>query len=182
MSKPVKNLIVESYRKRFDGLSGAVLIDIRGIESNANNELRGGLAQKQIKVTVVKKSLATKAFEGTDLTQLSELFDGPIALAYTTSEETSVVSIARELVEAAKTVNFAFKGALMDGLVFAPDQVKALSKYPTREEAQAKVVQIFLSPAQNLVGSILGPGRKIASLVKAVEEKLESGEEIKKAG
>ena len=71
----------------------------------------------------------------------------------------------------------------MDGVVFGPDQVKALSQYPTRSEAQAQALQLLLSPAQNLVGSVLGPGRKVASLLKAIEEKLEKGEPIaRKAG
>ena len=67
MSKPVKNLIVDSYKKRFEGLTGGVLIDVRGIKSNETNELRAGLAKKQIKVTIVKNSLAKKAFEGGEL-------------------------------------------------------------------------------------------------------------------
>ncbi len=183
MSKPVKNLIVDSYKKRFEGLTGAVLIDIRGIKSNDNNTLRHGLAQKQIRVTVVKNSLARRSFEGTELTPLDDLIDGSVALAYPVSDDVSVVSVARELVDVAKTINFEFRGALMDGIVFGPDQIKELSQYPTKEEAQAQVVQLLLSPAQKLVGSVLGPGRKVASLVKAIEEKLEKGETIaRKAG
>jgi len=183
MSKPVKNLIVDAYKQRFEGVTGAVLIDIRGIKSNQNNELRNGLAKKQIKVTVVKNTLAKRAFDGTDLLPLGDLFDGATALAYPADEETSIVSIARELIEVARTINFEFRGALMEGIVFGPDQIKELSKYPTREEAQAQALQIILSPGQNLVGAILGPGRKVASLVKAIEEKLEKGETItKKAG
>lgn len=182
MSKPVKNLIVDSYKQRFDGLTGAVLIDIRGIESNANNTMRHDLAQKQIRVTVIKNSLARRAFEGTDLTPLNDLIDGSVALAYPTDEDTSVVTIARELIAAAKTLNFEFRGALMEGITFGPDEVKKLSEYPTREEAHAQAIQLLLSPGQNLVGAILGPGRKVAALVKAIEEKLEKGEQIKKAG
>ena len=34
MSKPVKNLTTNEYKKRFGDLEGAVLIDIRGISSN----------------------------------------------------------------------------------------------------------------------------------------------------
>lgn len=183
MSKPVKNLITDSYRQRFEGVTGAVLIDIRGIASNDNNRLRAGLADKQIKITVVKNSLAQRAFTDTAMASVHELLDGPSAMVYPVGEDVSVVSVARELIAVAKTVpNLTFKGALMEGIVFGPDQIEELSKYPTREEAQAQVVQIFLSPGQNLVASILGPGRKIASIIKTVQERLEKGEEIKKAG
>ncbi|GAB4108474.1 MAG: 50S ribosomal protein L10 [Phycisphaeraceae bacterium] len=182
MSKPVKNLIVESYKKRFEGLNGGVVVDIRGINSNQTNSLRADLAKKHIKITVVKNSLARKAFEAGELAPLNDLLDGPSAMVYPVSEDASVVSVARELIEAAKTLkSMQFRGALMEGIVFGPNQIEALSKYPTKEEAQAQVVQILLTPAQNLVGAITGPGKKVASIIKAIQEKLEKGEEIKKA-
>jgi len=182
MSKPVKNLIVDSYKKRFEGLAGGVLIDVRGIKSNDTNSLRSNLAGKDIKVTIVKNSLAKKAFEDGELAPLNDLLDGPSAVAYPVSEDASVVTVARELIEAAKTLkDLEFRGALMEGIVFGPNEVEALSKYPTKDEAQAQVVQIFLSPAQTLVGAVTSPGKKIASILKTVQEKLESGEEIKKA-
>ena len=183
MSKPVKNLITESYKNRFEGVAGAVLIDIRGVESEDNNRMRTELAQKHIKVTVVKNSLARRAFEGGQLASLGDMLNGPSAMVYPVSDETSVVSVARELLTWAKQIEkLELKGALMEGIKFGPDEIEALSKYPTREEAQSQVVQLLLSPAQNLVGQIVGPGRKVASLVEAIREKLEGGEEIKKAG
>ncbi len=182
MSKPVKNLIVDSYKKRFEGLSGGVLVDVRGISSNATNELRAGLVKKHIKITIVKNSLAKKAFEGGELQPLGDLLDGPSAMVYPISEDASVVSVARELIDAAKKLKaLEFRGALMEGIVFGPNEIEALSKYPTKEEAQAKVVQILLSPAKNLAGAITSPAKNIASILKTIEEKLEKGEEIKKA-
>ncbi len=182
MSKPIKNLIVESYKNRFEGVTGGVLIDVRGIKSNDTNTLRSDLAKKQIKITIVKNSLVKKAFDGGDLASLNDMIEGPSAVVYPVSEEASVVTVARELVEAAKKIKeLEFRGALLEGVVFGPKEIEALSKYPTKDEAQAQVVQILLSPAQNLIGAATGPGKKIASIIKTVQEKLEKGEEIKKA-
>ena len=180
MSKPIKNLITNAYKDKFRDLDGAVLIDIRGVASNDNNELRTKLAEKAIRVSVVKNSLAKVAFTGTAIEGINDLLDGPNAVVYGGN---SVVEVARELIEAVKKIeNVDFKGAIMEGQVFGPDQVEQLSKYPTREEALSQAVQLILSPAQNLASAVLGPGRNIASLVKAIEEKLEEGTEIKKAG
>ncbi len=176
MSKPVKNLITAHYKKIFAEVDGAVLIDIRGIKSNETNKLRTGLSKHGIKVTVVKNSLARRAFDGTKMSGISPLLQGPSAMVFGGD---SVVSVARELIAQVKEIpTIAFKGALMDGSLFQADQIEALSKYPTRQEAQAKVVQLLLSPAKSLTASILGPGRKIASLVKAIQTKLEKGEPI----
>jgi len=182
MSKPVKNLITKSYQNRFVGVTGAVLVDIRGIEANDNNALRQGLAAKQIKISVVKNSLARKAFEGTDLEGISEMITGPSAMVYPVSEETSAVSVARELVDWAKKLeHLEFRGAILDGIQFGPDQIETLSKYPTKDEAQAKVVTMLLSPGRNLVGAVTAPAGNIAGILKTIQEKLEAGETIAKA-
>jgi large subunit ribosomal protein L10 len=180
MSKPVKNLIAKAYEERFGELTEAVVIDIRGVKSNDNNALRGGLAQKNIKVTVVKNSLAKQVFDGTAMQNLTKILDGPCALAYGAG---SAVEVARALIERVKDIqNLQFKGAIMDGQVFGPDQIEALSKYPTRDEAVAQVVQVILGPASQIAGCLVAAGGQIASILKTIEEKLEKGEEIKKAG
>jgi len=181
MSKPVKNLIAAAYKDKFQDVNGAVVIDIRGIESNDTNAMRADLAKKSVKITVVKNSLAKGVFKGGELEPLSDYLEGPSVMVYPTSEDASVVGVARELMDWAKKFeNLQFKGAVMDGITFGPDEIKKLSEYPTKEEAQAKIVQIVLTPGQKLAGSILGPGRNVASLVKAIQEKLENGEDITK--
>jgi len=179
MSKPVKNLITEEYKRRFEGLSGAVLVDVRGMQSNDNNNFRNGLAKKQIKITVVKNSQAQRAFEGTDLEGLSDLVEGPSALVYPVDSDASVVSVARELLDWAKKLDkLQFRGAILDGIKFGPTEIEALSKYPTKEEAQAKVVTLLLSPARNLVGAVKSPANNLAGILKTIQEKLEKGEAI----
>ena len=179
MSKPVKKLITDVYRQRFGDVNEAMLINITGINANDNNDLRNGLAAKQIQITVVKNSLMRTAMEGSALTPMIDLIDGPTAVV--TGGE-SVVHVARDLVEwARKLGNLELTGAIMDGTVFGPDQITQLSQYPTREEAQANALTLILSPARNLVGAIKSPGSKLASIVKAIQEKLEDGEEIKPA-
>ncbi len=179
MSKPVKELIMKTYKDRFGDLDGAVLIDVTGVDALDTIAMRHGLNEKDIRVTVIKNTLAGKTFEGTALAGLESLLSGPNAMVYGGD---SVVTVAREIIDFVKTIEaLEVKGAIMDGQIYEAGEVVALSKYPTREEAQAQAVQIILSPAQNLVGAIVGPGRKIASLVKAIEEKLEAGETISKA-
>ena len=179
MSKPVKEMITAEYQRRFADVTGALVIDIRGIAANENNALRLGLAEKAIKVTVVKNTLAAKAFAGTSLEALGPALTGPSAIAYGSD---SVVEVARELVAWARKIDdLELKGAALDGDYFdGDDGVKQLSKYPTREEAQAKVVQLVLTPAGNLVSGATGPGSNLLGIVKEIEERLEKGETIAK--
>ena len=174
MSRPVKNLIVDSYRRRFDGHTGAVLVDLRGVGANANNAMRADLASKGIRVTVVKNRLARVALSGTPLEPATRLLEGACAFVY--GGETAV-EVARELRKYEKEIpNLEFKGAVLEGELFGPDEIEALSNYPTRDEAIANLAGLIQSPGRNLAGQITGPGSRVASLVEAIKDKKESGD------
>jgi len=169
MSKPVKSLIIESYRRRFAEVEGAVLVSIRGLESGSNTKLRADLNGKNMQMAVVKNSLAKQAFNGTPMEMIGQLLDGPCAMVFGGE---SVVNVARVLIDAVKTQpEVEFRGALMEGILFGPNEIEALSKYPTRDEAIANTITLVLSPARNLAGAIASPGAKLAGIIKAIEEK-----------
>lgn len=181
MSKPIKELIIEDYRKRFNDLDGALILDIRGMTANDNNDLRLDLQKKKIRVTVIKNTLAKKAIAGTSLENLGAGLEGPSARAYGAE---SVVDVARELVDWAKKLKqLTLKGAVLDGTYYPGEKgVKQLSSFPTREEAQATIVQLVLSPGGGVVGAATAPGANIMGIVKEIQERLEKGQAIAKVG
>ena len=179
MSKSIKDLIVTEYRRRFEDISDALLIDIRGIEANTNNELRIDLLQKDIHITVLKNSLAKTALAETNLDLLNPTIDGPSALVFGGD---SVVDVARNLVDWAKKVKqLELKAAILDGELFeGADGVKRLSDFPTKEEAQATVIQLVLSPAGNVLRAATSPASNLLGIIKEIETRLEEGNTIEK--
>lgn len=179
MSKAIKNLMIRDYKDRFQGVNDAVVVSIRGLPAIETNRIRVGLAKKNIKVTVVRNNLARHAIQGTGLKALEDQLTGPSALAYGAE---SVVDVARELIDFAKKIEkLELRAAVLDGVVFEGKKgVEQLSKFPTRKEALSQTVTLVLSPARKLVGQVKGPGGKVLSLVKSVQEKLEKGETISK--
>lgn len=180
MSKAVKNLMIRDYKAKLEGVNDALVLSIRGVNAKDNNKLRMGLAKKQIKVTVVRNSLAGHAFKGTGLAGLDPILKGPSALAY----GASVVDVAREVMEwAGKVANLELKGAVLDGTLYTGKKgVEQLSKFPTRGEALSQTVTLILSPARKIMGQVKGPGGKVMAIVKTVQDKLEKGEAIAKVG
>lgn len=179
MSKPVKEMMIRDYMERMGDTEDALVIGLRGISSNDTNAIRGGLAKKEIRVTIMRNNLFGKAFGETSLAPLSDVMSGASALAYGAE---SVVEVAREIVGLLKEFpDIELKGAVLDGMLFEGDAgVKELSKFPTRDEAIAQAVTLVLSPARNLVGAVKGPGSGLAGILKSIEEKLEKGEAIAK--
>jgi large subunit ribosomal protein L10 len=182
VSKPIKDMMVREYKSRLEGASDAMLISIRGVKAIPTTKLRKDLAAKKIRVTVVRNSLARRAFAGTALEPLSKLLTGPSAVAYGGS---SVVEVAREIVNAVKTMpELELKGAVLDGQLFEGKKgVEELSRFPTKEEAIAQAVTLIVAPAKKLLAAIKGPGTQVVGILKSIEERLEKGEAItKKAG
>ncbi len=177
MSKPIKDMIIAEYRKRFGTISGGIVVEIRGLEATANNKLRTTFRNKGVRVTVLKNSLARKAFEGGPLEPLGKALAGSSALIY---GDATVVDIAREVVKAAGGIKeLALKAAVLDGEYFeGAEGVNRLSQFPTKDEAIAKVVSIVLAPAGKVVAAAKSPGSKILGIVKEIQERLEKGEAI----
>lgn len=179
MSKTLKAMLSRDYQSRLTGTSEAMVISIRGMKGRDSTKFRNGLAKSKIKVTVVRNSLAKRTFAGTALEPLLAVLEGPSALAY---GDLSVVEAARQIVKMLPEFpGIELKGALLDGTLFKGDAgVKELSKFPTRPEAIAGAVTLIVSPGRNLAGQILGPGRTVGGLIKAIEQKLEKNESITK--
>lgn len=181
MSKAVKDMLVRDYAQRLEGFEDAVVICVRGISGIDTNKIRVGLAKKDIHVTVVRNTLVKNVLKGTGLEPLSQILTGPSAIAYGAE---SVVHVAREIVSLLSDFpGIELKGAVLDGMLFEGDAgFKELSKYPTRDEAIADNIALILGPGRKLMGQVKGPGSALSGLIKAIADKLESGEEIKKVG
>ncbi|MEZ6235122.1 MAG: 50S ribosomal protein L10 [Phycisphaerales bacterium] len=181
MSKQVKEIILRDYQSRIGDNKDAVLVSLSGIDAISTHQIRMNLAKKDMRVTIVRNSLFKKMVDGTDMAALGPVLTGPSALVYGGN---SVVEIAREIVDSLKDFpKIELKGAVLDGQLFkGEDGVKALSKFPTREEALGQTVALILGPAKKLVAQIKGPGSGVAGIIKTIETKLEKGEAIAKVG
>jgi len=110
MSYYVKILIQSEYERKFSGVSDFIVIETKGITGNDNNQMRGRLLEKGIRLTVVKNSLMRRMLEARGQEKAAGLFaSGPSTVVYGGD---NVVDVAREVVEWAKTIKtLQLKGA-----------------------------------------------------------------------
>ncbi|MDY6912984.1 MAG: 50S ribosomal protein L10 [Planctomycetota bacterium] len=173
MSKQVKELVRKELARRFEGVTSLAVVGLTGVSAVMNNNIRGRLLEKNIRITVVKNSLARQTFNDMGLPAAADLLDGPCALAYGVGpDQVEVVTIVRELLDIGKDVpTLTVKAALLEGEKFGPEQIDRLSKFPTHQESLSQLVSCALSAGSKLAACIITPGGKIASLLKAIEEK-----------
>lgn len=174
MSKYVKDLVTRDIQRRLEGVEDAVLVNTVGMDANTTVELRDELAKKDIHMLVVKNSLARRATAGSSLAPAFEGAKGQVGVCW---GATDFVSLVKEVVSLDKDQDkyekFVGVGGVMDGEALDSDGLKAVSKWPSREEQISLLVGQILGPGASLSAALLGPGKLLASQVKEIEEKSE---------
>jgi large subunit ribosomal protein L10 len=166
MSKYVKNLISDHLREQLHNVNDAVLVNMVGLNAGASHKLRCELRSKGISVVVVKNSLAARAVEGTPLAGIMEGISGSSALCWGAED---IVSLAKEVTRLIKSDQYpAFRprGGVMDGERLSPEQVIAVSKWPSRSEQLSLLVGQILAPGANLVSQLTSVGGALASQIE----------------
>lgn len=175
MSKKVKSLIEKELSSRLKGLDAVAVINPRGIAATKTNQIRRRLRENGLRMTVVKNTLAKRAVGDGKLKGFDKLLDGPSAVIY---GQASISAVARFLLAEKKLdEKIELRGMFFDGEVYIGDKgVEQVSKMPTREEAIGQLVALILTPGGNIAAALKGPGSKLASILKTIEDKAEKTE------
>ena len=178
MSKYVKNLLTDHVRECLGGVNDALLVNVIGMDANANNRLRGALEEKQIRLMVVKNSLAARAMAETPL---GAMFDGLTGTAAVCWGGEDIVSLAKAVTKLAADNQYAPfqpRGGVMDGERLDAAGVVDVSKWPNRKEQLSILMGQILSPGANLVSQLTSPANALASQVarRAEAQKAEAEE------
>lgn len=171
MSKKVKDLITKEYEDAYGEVDSACVVSVIGMDAISTNRFRGELRSKNIRLQVVKNSLARRALMDSPLKPLTDALEGPCAVA--TGGE-SVIDLAKILVGMKKTYPaIELKRGIIEG---DPDlvDVEQLARMKGRSELLSDLAGLITSPARNLAGCLAGPGGRLAGCFKAMGEKEEA--------
>ena len=168
MSKQIKQMEMDALKSTFQGIRDLVMMSITGLGGTPNNQLRLALRKKNIRLQVVKNSLAKRVFDDMGIA-LAGIWEGTTTLAW---GGTSVADLCKELdALLKKTEKVKFKGAVADGQQITFEQGL---KMPTRAEAIGRIVMLALAPARRLASQIVGPASQVAGQIKSLADKPET--------
>jgi len=172
MSKYVKELFQKELEAKFSGVGDFLVIETKGVNGNENNEMRGSLKSKGIKLTVVKNALMRRALDNLGMSAAMSLFSvGPCTVV---CGGDSIVDAAKEIADWGKKISeLSLKGAFVEGDVMDAEGAKALAKMPNRTQLQGTVAMLAASCGANVAGAIASGGGIIAGCVSSLVEKLE---------
>lgn len=168
MSKTIKSMMSESLAGRYAGVCEAGVVNVMGLNVAETIKFRREAASKQMRVSVVKNSVARRAFDGGPLEALGRSLDGPCALV---TGGKSVIDVAREMLALAKKFP---KVELKFGLLPGEREVMALAaiaKLKSLGELKSDISMLIGSTGRRVAGCIAGPQSRVAGCVKAIAEK-----------
>ncbi|NOT01516.1 MAG: 50S ribosomal protein L10 [Phycisphaerales bacterium] len=168
MSKTIKSMMSESLSSRYAGIAEAGVVNVMGLNVAETIKFRREVASKQMRVNVVKNSVARRAFAGGPLEALGRSLEGPCALV---TGGKSVIDVAREMTALAKKYP---KVELKFGLLAGEREVMALSdiaKLKSLGELKSDISMLIGSTGRRLAGCVAGPQSRLAGCIKAIADK-----------
>jgi large subunit ribosomal protein L10 len=174
MNREQKAATIEALAAEIDGSDAVFAVDYRGISVAQAAELRSRLREADATFQVVKNSLTERAADKVGAESLKPLLSGPTALTFVRGDAALAAKAIAD--QARATQLLPFKGGLMNGDVLDADQIRAISRLPSREVLYGQLVGVVASPISGLVRTLGALVGGLAVALGQVREKKESGE------
>jgi large subunit ribosomal protein L10 len=174
MNREQKAATIEALAEEIKTSEAVFAVDYRGISVPQAAELRTKLRDADATFRVVKNSLTERAADQVGAETLKPLLTGPTALTFVRGD---AALAAKAIADLARTTQLVpFKGGLMNGDVLHADQIRAISRLPSREVLYGQLVGIVASPISGLVRTLNALVGGLAVALGQVQEKKASGE------
>lgn len=157
-----KQEIVNELAEKMQSSVAGVLVDYKGITVEEDTQLRSKFREAGVEYKVVKNTLTRFAAEKIGF-DFGDVLNGTTALAVSAEDPVAPAKIIAEF--AKNKEGYEIKSGFLEGKVISVDEVKALSRIPSREGLIAQVLYGFNAPLT-----------KFAYAINAIKEKLENEE------
>lgn len=161
-----KQAIVAEVNETASNALSAVMADYRGVTVDGMTELRKAAREQNVYVRVIRNTLAKRAFEGTEFECLSESLLGPNILAFSLEDPGAGARIFKDFAKANE--KFEIKALSVGGKLLPADQIDALAKLPTRDQALSMLMSVMLAPVTKLTRTLNEIPTKVTRVVAAV--------------
>ncbi len=164
---------VEEIAEIFDN-SGVYLLDYRGLNVSQMNDLREKVKKLDANLKVVKNRLAIKYFEREKKEFGRELFNGPLAVAYSTEK---FVEVAKVLVDYEKENDkLEIKAGFIEKTFADREKVKYMAKLPGKNQLMAQLVGAISMPLKKMGMALSAPLINMLILMNNLKDKKEKEE------
>jgi len=159
-----KEKLVTSLHQSLSDTACVVVTHQTGMTVQEVTDLRRQMRAAGADFKVTKNRLARRAFVGTKFEQLSALFKGPTAIAFSRDP----VAAAKVAVEfAKKNEKLLIIGGSLGTQQLDAKGVNALATMPSLDQLRAKILGMIQTPATRIAGVLQAPGAQLARVFAA---------------
>ena len=176
MNKDQKNEVIEALKEKFNQYNNFYVTNTEALTVSQIGKLRRICFNKNVEMKVAKNTLIRKALESINAERYAGMFDslnGVTALMFSENPKEPALIISTFRTEG-KTEKPVLKAAYIDSDVFVGnDQLETLKTLKSKQDLIGEIIGLLQSPAKNVISG-LNAGGKLASLVKALEERAQA--------
>ena len=176
MNKDQKNEVIEALKEKFNQYNNFYVTNTESLTVAQVTKLRRICFDKNVEMKVAKNTLIKKALESIDSTKFTGVYEslnGVTALLFSENakEPALIISSFRADTKGEKPV---LKAAYIDSSIFVGDkELESLKTLKSKQDLIGEIIGLLQSPAKNVISG-LNAGAKLASLVKALEERAQA--------
>ncbi len=165
-----KKAIVAEVNETATNALSVVIADARGVSVSDMTALRKQAREAQVNMRVVRNTLAKRAVAGTDFECINEALVGPSLLAFSMEDPGAAARIFKDF--AKQTQAFEIKALAVSGRLMGAEQIDALAKLPTREQALSMLLAVMKAPVEKLARTFNDiPGRAVRVVAAVRDQK-----------
>ena len=170
MKRSEKKEFVQKLKDELDSSSSVIVAHYSGLTVAESQELRSEMRNNGAKFKVTKNRLAKLAIEQTQFKDMTDLFTGPTAIAYS-DDPVAPAKVAVNFDK--KYEKFKIIGGGYDGEKINLDRINFLATLPSMDQLRGKIVGLISAPAQKVAALMKEPSAQLARLIGAQEKSLE---------
>lgn len=163
-----KKAIVAEVAEVASSALSLVAADYRGLTAGQMNKLRQNARKSNVYLRVVRNTLASRAVEGTEFACLSDAFKGALVLGFSKSEPGAAARLFRDFSKECDKLKVQLLS--IGGKALGVDQLDAMAKLPTRNEALAILMAVMKQPVEKLARTLAEPHAQFVRTVAAVRD------------
>jgi large subunit ribosomal protein L10 len=132
--------------------------------------LRKDARDNAVTLRVVRNTLAKRALAGTDYECVNDALVGPSLFGFSMEDPGAAARLFKEFAKENK--NFEVKALAVSGQMLGADQLDALAKLPTRDQALSMLMSVMQAPVTKLVQTMNEvPGKLVRTLAAVRDQK-----------
>ena len=168
MNRAEKKELIEEISSIYTSNSAIIVTHYHGLSVDKLRSLRKNLKQDGADLKVIKNTLAKIAASNVNITEVDKMFQGPVAIAYSSDPVTTAKIIHKF---AKENESLKIVGGIVDNKAVSRDIVEKLSTMPSLNEIRGKIVGVIVAPATNIARVLAAPASQIARVLSAYSNK-----------